>query len=102
MYVKMLGVSFLLFLLRTLRYLKIDNEAVAIINHIRASLTDHLFLDKVDHNVYLLPFNNGILDLKNVAAGVRKATADEFVMKKCRYVFEKASAAEIDALKAKL
>ena len=81
---------------------KIDNEAVAIVNHIRANLTDHLFLDKVDSDTSLLPFDNGVLDLNHVDRGVRKATVNEYVMKKCRYSFVKASAEEISELKSKL
>ena len=81
---------------------KIDNEAVAIVNHIRANLTDHLFLDKVDSDTSLLPFDNGVLDLNHVDRGVRKATVNEYVMKKCRYSFVKASTEEISVLKSKL
>ena len=81
---------------------KIDNEAVAIVNHIRASLTDHFFLDKVDSDTSLLPFDNGVLDLNHVDRGVRNANVNEYVMKKCRYSFVKASTEEISVLKSKL
>ena len=55
---------------------KIDNEAVAIVNQVRANLTDRLFLDKVDSDTSLLPFDNGMLDLNHVDRGVRKAAGN--------------------------
>ena len=77
----------------------LNGDMTMVLNHIRSSITDHLFMERLDKNPRLLAFKNGILNLDDIDAGVRNATNTEYFMQKCRYNYERT---DVEALKEKI
>ena len=82
--------------------IRLNGDMTMVLNHVKAGITDNMFLDKLDTNYHLIAFNNGVLDIDNIESGVRVALKDEYIMNKCRYGFEMASNEEIESFKRKI
>ena len=82
--------------------MRLNGDMTMVLNHVKAGITDNMFLDKLDTNYHLIAFNNGVLDIDNIESGVRVALKDEYIMNKCRYDFEMASNEEIESFKRKI